>query len=88
MQKPSKKEALEGAFFAAIVGDAMCLGSHYEYDAKKIYEAYGQKPIEKYMSPGEMMGGATHGIGWGERNYHPGKKQAVRLTMATITFSS
>ena len=26
------------------------------------------------MSPGEMMGGQTHGIGWGERNYHPGKK--------------
>ena len=25
------------------------------------------------MSPGEMMGGQTHGIGWGERNYHPGK---------------
>ena len=21
-----------------------------------------------------MMGGQTHGIGWGERNYHPGKK--------------
>ena len=20
------------------------------------------------------MGGQTHGIGWGERNYHPGKK--------------
>jgi ADP-ribosylglycohydrolase len=26
------------------------------------------------MSPGEMMGGQTHGIGWGERNYHPGKR--------------
>jgi ADP-ribosylglycohydrolase len=74
MNDISKEEAIKGAFYGAIVGDALCLGSHYEYDAQKIYEAYGRKPIEKFMSPGEMMGGATHGIGWGERNYHPGKK--------------
>ncbi len=74
MNTRTKEEAIEGAFFAALVGDALCLGSHYEYDAQKIYKAYGNKPIEKYMSPGEMMGGQTHGIGWGERNYHPGKK--------------
>ena len=70
----SKQEAIKGTFYGAIVGDALCLGSHYEYDAEKIYEAYGSKSIEKFMSPGEKMGGATHGIGWGERNYHPGKK--------------
>ncbi len=69
-----KTDRIQGAFYGAIVGDALCLGSHYEYDAKKIYKAYGNKPIEKFMSPGEMMGGQTHGIGWGERNYHPGKK--------------
>ena len=69
-----RSEAIKGAFFGAVVADALCLGSHYEYDAQKIYEAYGKKPIEKFMSPGEMMGGQTHGIGWGERNYHPGKK--------------
>lgn len=69
-----KSEAIKGAFFGAVVADALCLGSHYEYDAQKIYEAYGEKSIEKFMSPGEMMGGQTHGIGWGERNYHPGKK--------------
>ena len=74
MKTPTKQESIKGAFFGAMVGDALCLGSHYEYDAQKIYEAYGQKPIEKYMSPGEMMGGETHGIGWGQRNYHPGKK--------------
>jgi len=74
MNKLEKKEAIKGAFFGAIVGDALCLGSHYEYDAIKIYKAYGEKSIEKYMSPGEMMGGETHGIGWGQRNYHPGKK--------------
>jgi ADP-ribosylglycohydrolase len=74
MNERTKKEAIKGAFFAALVGDALCLGSHYEYDAEKIYKAYGEKSIEKFMSPGEMMGGQTHGIGWGERNYHPGKK--------------
>ena len=74
MNNISKKDRIKGTFFGAIVADALCLGSHYEYDAQKIYNAYGDKPIEKYMSPGEMMGGQTHGIGWGERNYHPGKK--------------
>lgn len=74
MINETKKEAIKGAFYGAIVGDALCLGSHYEYDAQKIYKAYGDKPIDKFMSPGEMMGGTTHGIGWGERNYHPKKK--------------
>jgi len=74
MNTIKKQDSIKGAFFGAIVADALCLGSHYEYDAKKIYKAYGEKPIEKFMSPGEMMGGQTHGIGWGERNYHPGKK--------------
>jgi len=69
-----KQDKIKGIFYSAIVGDALCLGSHYEYDAQKIYKAYGNKDIEKFMSPGEMMGGQTHGIGWGERNYHPGKK--------------
>jgi len=73
MSKFKKTESIEGAFFGAMVADALCLGSHYEYDAHKIYAAYGSKPIEKFMGPGEMMGGQTHGIGWGERNYHPGK---------------
>ena len=68
-----KEEAIKGAFFGALVGDALCLGSHYEYDAAKIFKAYGNRPLDKFMSPGEMMGGHTHGIGWGERNYHPGK---------------
>lgn len=73
MNTITKKEAIKGAFFASIVADALCLGSHYEYDAKKIFKAYGDKPIEKFMGPGEMMGGMTHGIGWGKQNYHPGK---------------
>jgi ADP-ribosylglycohydrolase len=73
MNNLPKEEAIKGAFFGAIVGDALCLGSHYEYDAAKIFKAYGNSPLDKFMSPGEMMGGHTHGIGWGERNYHPGK---------------
>ena len=50
-----------------------CKCSHYEYDAKKIKQAYGGKPIDKLLGPGEHMGGMTHGVGWGARNYHPGK---------------
>jgi ADP-ribosylglycohydrolase len=74
MDTITQQDKIKGIFYSAIVGDALCLGSHYDYDAKKIYKAYGDKNIEKFMGPGEMMGGQTHGIGWGERNYHPGKK--------------
>lgn len=31
--------------------------------------------ISEYMAPGELMGGSTHGVGWGRRNYHPGQKK-------------
>ena len=86
MNTISQNDAIKGAFFGAIVADALCLGSHYEYDAKKIYKAYGEKPIERFMSPGEMMGGETHGIGWGQRNYHPGKKAEVVRIMGIIIF--
>jgi hypothetical protein len=51
----------------------LIIGSHYEYDAKKIKEAYGGKTIDTLLGPGEHMGGMTHGVGWGARNYHPGK---------------
>lgn len=63
---------IRGAYFGALVSDALCLGSHYEYDAPKIKAAYGGESIQKYMAPGEQMGGQTHGVGWGARNYHPG----------------
>ena len=59
MNSISKEQSIRGAFFGAIVADALCLGSHYEYDAIKIHEAYGSRPIEKFMSPGELMGGQT-----------------------------
>ena len=68
----TKKDRIRGAMFGALVADAMCLGSHYEYDATKIRQAYGSAILPKYMAPGEQMGGETHGVGWGARNYHPG----------------
>mmetsp|Transcript_25185 Transcript_25185/g.27766 ORF Transcript_25185/g.27766 Transcript_25185/m.27766 type:complete len:399 (-) Transcript_25185:16-1212(-) len=67
-----KQDRIRGAYYGALVADALCLGSHYEYDASKIKEAYGGEMIQRYMAAGEQMGGQTHGIGWGARNYHPG----------------
>merc|ERR1719335_2088367 len=72
-EEPSKESRIRGAFFGALVADALTLGSHYEYDAANIKKAYGGT-ISRYMAPGEMMGGSTHGVGWGRRNYHPGQK--------------
>jgi len=68
-----RQSRIRGAFFGSLVADALSLGSHYEYDAKVIKKAYGGT-IQKYMAPGEMMGGTTHGVGWGRMNYHPGQK--------------
>jgi len=68
-------DQIRGAFWGALVADALCLGSHYEYDAKVIKKAYGGKTISTFMAPGERMGGTTHGVGWGRRNYHPGQKK-------------
>ena len=66
----SQKAKIEGAFFGALVADALTLGTHYEYDAQKIKQFYGQ--IDNYYAPGEKTGGETHGVGWGQRNYHGG----------------
>ena len=63
---------IKGAFLGSLVADALCLGSHYEYDAPTIKAAYGGE-LRGYMAPGEHLGGTTHGIGWGRRNYHPGQ---------------
>lgn len=62
---------IENAFVAALAGDALALGGHYEYDAKKINEMVGSYTY--FLAPGQKMGGSTHGIGWGSANYHPGK---------------
>jgi hypothetical protein len=63
----SKEDRIKGASYGALISDAFCLGSHYEYDAHKIKQAYSGT-ISKYYAPGEQMGGQTHGVGWGSRN--------------------
>ena len=74
-EAPLEDSRRKGALLGSLVADALCLGSHYEYDAPTIKAAYGGKSIETYMAPGERMGGTTHGVGWGRRNYHPGQKK-------------
>lgn len=65
---------VKGAALGSLVADALCLGAHYEYDASTIKAAYGGD-IQTYMAPGELLGGTTHGVGWGRRNYHPGQSK-------------
>merc|ERR1719253_715052 len=67
---PELEDRMRGAFFGALVADALTLGTHYEYDAVKIKQFYGT--IDTYYAPGEKTQGMTHGIGWGARNYHGG----------------
>ena len=67
---PPLESRIKGAFFGALVADALCLGTHYEYDAQKIKKFYGA--IDRYYAPGERTGGETHGVGWGARNFHDG----------------
>lgn len=69
-EDPTKESRIRGAFFGALVADALTLGTHYEYDAKKIKQFYGE--IDRYYAPGQKTGGQTHGVGWGARNFHGG----------------
>lgn len=62
---------IESAFIGGLVGDALALGGHYEYDAAKIKAHVGKYTV--FLAPGEKMGGQTNGVGWGTANYHPGK---------------
>jgi hypothetical protein len=41
---PDLKSRLRGAFFGSLVGDALCLGSHYEYDALTIKQVRCRAP--------------------------------------------
>ena len=62
----SVASVVERAFIGGLIGDALALKGHYEYDARKIKASGG---CRVYSSPGE----ANNGIGWGTANYHPGK---------------
>jgi len=68
--RPSKESSIRGAMMGSLVADALCLGTHYEYDAEKISKFYGG--LDNYYAPGEKTGGQTHGVGWGARNFHGG----------------
>jgi hypothetical protein len=46
------RDRLEGAVFGALVGDALALGAHYEYDREKIWRAYGGQVIGSLDKPG------------------------------------
>ncbi len=65
------RQRVVAAFNAALCGDALSLGAHYEYDAAAIAAGVGR--YERFYAPGEGLGGTTHGVGWGRANYHPGK---------------
>merc|ERR1719424_2481586 len=69
-EAPSLTSRMKGAFLGPLVADELALATHYEYDATKIKQFYGQ--IDRYYSPGEKTGGQTHGVGWGQRNFHDG----------------
>lgn len=57
---------IQYSFKLGLIGDALSLGGHYEYDAKKIKKMGG---YSNYAKPGED----NNGVGWGTANYHPGK---------------
>ncbi|MEW5317417.1 MAG: hypothetical protein WDW38_008714 [Sanguina aurantia] len=67
----SRDEKVKAMFMGGLVGDALALQGHYEYDAKKIKASIGS--YTDFGAPGQGMGGTTHGVGWGEANFHPGK---------------
>ena len=48
-----QRKRVEDAFIAGLVGDALALGSHYEYDAKKIKEKVGE--YTQYHDPGDSI---------------------------------
>ena len=48
-----ERKRIEDAFIAGLVGDALALGSHYEYDAKKIRDKVGE--YTKYHDPGTII---------------------------------
>lgn len=66
------RDRLEGAVFGALVGDALALSAHYEYDSEKIWRAYGGQVIRSFDKPGSRN--RTPGWAGGEpTNFHPTK---------------
>ena len=64
---------IEGAFFGALVADALTVGSHYEYDSRRIVMAYGKggKLLTRFPHPGEVLS-TIEMPDWGKKNrVHP-----------------
>lgn len=55
------QERVQISFLSGLVGDALALGGHYEYDAVKIKQHVGS--YRDFKAAGEGMGGETHGVG-------------------------
>lgn len=63
----SRAARARGAVLGGLVGDALSLGGHYEYDARVIADRVGS--YTELSAPT-----VNYGVGWGRANYHPGKK--------------
>lgn len=64
---PSLRSRERGTFIGGLVGDALALGGHYEYDASVIASKVGS--YTDFQAPT-----INYGVGWGRANYHPGAK--------------
>ena len=62
----SRAARARGAVLGGLVGDALALGGHYEYDAHVIADRVGS--YTELAAPT-----VNYGVGWGRANYHPGK---------------
>eukprot|EP00052_Salpingoeca_macrocollata_P022823 m.199423 g.199423 ORF g.199423 m.199423 type:complete len:378 (-) comp21901_c1_seq1:25-1158(-) len=58
---PGTADRIRGALFGALVGDALCLCSHLEYNSSRIQELYGS--FDRFHSPKERT--LHHGNGRG-----------------------
>ena len=67
MKRMTNSNTVRRSFLTGLIGDALSLGGHYEYDAQKIKARVGR--YLNYLPPGSD----NNGIGWGTANYHPGK---------------
>jgi len=74
----SPNALIKNGIICGLIGDALALSSHYEYDARKIKERGGSAD---FAPPGA----SNNGIGWGTANYHPGKKAGDLTDAGDIT---
>ena len=61
------RSRVRAATLGGLVGDALALAFHYEYDASVIASSSPHRQTE-FLAPK-----VNYGVGWGRANYHPGK---------------